>query len=49
MINIENFNTNLLLLHKNIDIYHIRYITITDISNYESIHSVNPVYFIVGK
>ena len=49
MINIENFNSNLLLLHKNIDIYYIRYMSITDISNYESIHSVNLVYFIVGK
>ena len=45
MINIENFNPNLLKIdeksYKNIDIYYIRYITIKYIGDYESIHSVN--------
>ena len=45
MINIENFNPNLLKIdeksYKNIDIYYIRYIAIKYIGDYESIHSVN--------
>ena len=45
MINVENFNPNLLKIdeksYKNIDIYYIRYITIKYIGDYESIHSVN--------
>ena len=52
-INIENFNPNLLKIekksYKNIDIYYIGYITIKHIGDYESIHSVNPLYFIVGE
>ena len=53
MINIGNFNPNLLKIdknsYKNIDIYYIGYITIKDIGDYESIHGVNPLYFIVGE
>ena len=48
MINIKNFDPK---SYKNIDIYYIGYITIKDISDYETIvkHSVNPFYFIVGE
>ena len=53
MINIEFFNPNLLKIdkksYKDIDIYYIRYITTKDIGDYESIYSVNPLFFIVGK
>ena len=52
MINIEDFNSNLLKIdknsNKNIDIYYIGYIKIKDIGDYESIHSVNPLYYIVS-
>ena len=52
MINIEDFNSNLLKIdkksYKNIDIYYMGYITIKSISDYESINSVNTLYFIVG-
>ena len=33
--------------HKYIDIYHIGYITIKQIVDYENIHSVNPLYLII--
>ena len=53
MINIENFNSNLLKInkksYKNTDIYYIGYITIKDIGDYRSIHIVNPLYFTVGE
>ena len=53
MINIENFDSNLLQIdkksYKNIDIYYIGYITIKSISDYNSINSANPLYFIVGE
>ena len=53
MINIKNFNSGLLKInkmsYKNIDIYYIGYITIKSVSDYERIHSVNPLYFIIGK
>ena len=53
MINIKNFDSNLLKIDKksyqNIDIYYIGYIAIKNIGDYESIHSVNPLYFIIGK
>ena len=52
MINIKNFNSNLLkidkMLYKNIDIYYIGYIT-KIIGDYGSIHSVNPLYLIIGE
>ena len=51
MINIEDFNSNLLKIdtksHKNIVIYYIGYITIKNISDYENISDVNPLYFII--
>lgn len=48
MINVENFQSNLLNIDKkaytDIDVYYIGYIRIKQISNYENIHSVNPLY-----
>ena len=53
LINIKNFNSSLLKidkkLYKNIGIYYIGYITIKSISDYESINSVNRLYFIIGE
>ena len=53
MINIKKFDSNLLKTdknsNKNIDIYYIGYITIKNIDDYENIHSVNPLYFIIEK
>ena len=47
MINIKNFNSDLLKLdkksYKKIDIYYIGYITIKNIVDFESIYSVNPL------
>ena len=52
MINIKNFNSSLLKIDKksckNIDIYYIGYITMKDF-DYVNIHSVNRLYFVVGK
>ena len=52
MINIENFDSNLLKidkkLFKNIYIYYIGYITMKD-SDHVNIHSVNLLYFIIDK
>ena len=52
MINIKNFNSNLpkvdKKLTKKIDYYYIGYITIKNIGDYEIIHCVNPLHFIVG-
>ena len=49
--NIKNFNSSLLIIgkksYKNIDICYTGYITIKSISDYESINSVNPLYFII--
>ena len=51
MVNIEDFHSNLLKIdtksHKNIVIYYIGYITIKNISDYENIYDVNPLYFII--
>ena len=54
MINIKNFNSNLLKIDKkpytDFDIYYIGYITIKKfdkVSNRENIHSVNPWYLII--
>ena len=53
VINIKNFNSSLLKidkkLYKNIGVYYIGYITIKSISDYESINSVNRLYFIIGE
>ena len=52
MINIEDFDSNLLKIdkksYKNIDIYHIGYITVKGFG-YVKINSVNPLYLIIGK
>ena len=51
MINIKNFDPNLLKIHKksyeDIDIYYIGYITMKD-SDYVKINSVNPLYLIIN-
>ena len=47
MIKIENFNLDK-KSYKNIGIYYIRYITIKH-SKYVNIHSVNPLYIIIGE
>ena len=50
MINIKNFDSSLLKIDKmsyrNIDIYYIRYITMKD---HVTIHSVNPLHFIIHE
>ena len=52
MINIKNFDSNLLKIdkksYKNIDIYCTGYKK-SKISDYENIHSVNPLYLIIGE
>ena len=54
MIDIKNFQSNLLKIdkisYKDFDIFYIDYITIKKFdkfSNYENIHSVNPLYLII--
>ena len=54
MIDIRNFHSNLLKIDKkpyeDIDIYYVAYITIKKFdkfSDYENIHSVNPLYLII--
>ena len=51
MINIKNFDSNLLRIDKNsyedIDIYYNGYITIKKINDCENIHSVNLSYLII--
>ena len=53
MIDIKNFDSNLLKIdkksYKNTNIYYIGYITIKNIGDYESIHSVNSLYLIIGE
>ena len=50
MINIKNFNSNILKIdkksYKNIDIYYIWCITVKYIND-EDTYSVNPLYFII--
>ena len=52
MINIQSFQSNLLKIdkkpYKNFDIHYIAYITIKKIGNCKNIHSVNPLYLIMG-
>ena len=52
MINIKDFHPNLLKIdkksYKNIDIYHIGYITVKD-SDQVKINSVNPLYLIISE
>ena len=51
IIAIKYFHSNLLKIdkksHKDIDISYIGYITIKKFSDYENIHSVNPLYLII--
>ena len=51
MIDIKNFHSNLLKInkkpYKDVDVYYISYITIKKFSDYENIHSVNPLYLII--
>ena len=53
MINIKEFDSSLLKIdkksYKNIGIYKIGHITIKKIDNCENIHSVNPLYLMIGK
>ena len=53
MIKIKHFHSSLLKLgkksYKNVDIYYIGYITIKNISDYQNIHSVNPLCFTIGE
>ena len=53
MIDIKDFHLSLLKIDKNSDknigMYHIRYIIIKRISDYENINSVNPLYLIIGE
>ena len=53
MINIKDFDSNLLKIDKksytNIGIDYIGYITIKNISDYENIYSINPLYLIIGE
>ena len=52
MINLENFESDLLKIDKNhyqgINIYYIGYITMKKIDDYENINIVNPLYLIVS-
>ena len=52
MVNIKDFDPNLLKidkkLYKNIDIYGIGYITVTD-SYYVRINSENPLYLVISE
>ena len=52
LINLKRFDSNWIKIDKNncknIDIYYNRYITIKKIDYYESIHSVNPLYFLIN-
>ena len=53
MINIKIFHSNILKIekksHEDIDIYYISYIMIKKFSDYENIHSVNPLYLIINS
>ena len=52
MINLKNFNSNLLKIDKNyykgINIYYIGYITIKKIDDCENIYSVNPSCLLIN-
>ena len=53
MINLKNFDSNLLETHKKyykgINIYYIRYITTKKADDCENIYSVNPLYLLVNR
>ena len=53
MINLKNFESNLLKIdkkkhYKGTDLYYTGYMTIKNIGDCESIHSVNPLYLLVN-
>ena len=50
MINLKNFNSNLLRIDKGLtfNIYYIEYITIKRTDDCENIYSVNPLYLLVN-
>ena len=52
-INLKDFDARLLKVDKKdyneIDIYHIRYVTVKKIANCNSINSVNPLYLIINE
>ena len=53
MINIKDFDSSLLKIdknsYKNIGIYNIGYITIKKMDDYKNIHSINPLYLMIGE
>ena len=53
MIDITNFQSNLLKIdkkaYKEIDIYHIDYITMKKFNDCEHIHSINSLYLIINS
>ena len=53
IINIKDFDSSLLKIdkksYKGCGIYNIGYITIKRIDDYKNIHSVNPLYLMIGK
>ena len=53
IINIKNFDSNLIKIdkkpYKNIGICYVGNITIKNTGDYDNIHSVNRLYFIIGK
>ena len=53
MINIKDFDSSFLKIdknsYKNIGIYNIGYITIKKIDDYKNIHSINPLYLMIGE
>ena len=53
IINIKDFDSSLLKIdkksYKGSGIYKIGYITIKKIDDYKNIHSVNPLYLMIGK
>ena len=53
MINIKDFYSSLLNIkkksHKDINVYYIGYVIIKKFSDYENIHSVNPLCLIINS
>ena len=53
MVNIKDFHSNLLEIdkksHKDIDIYHVGYVTIKRFSEYENIGTVNQSYLVIDS
>ena len=51
IIDIKNFHSDLLKidkkLYKDVNVYYIDYVTIKKYSDYENIHTVNPLYLII--